>query len=420
MQISRHNESTRPHPSSHASASRERKRSRRFSLACAGCLVAASVLLVAQDQFAKNYIVGETAYKDGDLNTAEQMFLASLRSQDAPKSARGANVRLVSRQFGFYPEVFLTLIYQKERRYSDVLSYAARARKYLKSSDPRYDLVVKAEDEATRALSNLPSDRTVTWLRSGSSDSKEPVEGMFALIIAINRYDDVALPQLSTAIADGVAITTVLHDKYGFETTFIPGGSRSEILSALDKYQSLSETSSLLIYYAGHGDYDRSADTGYWLPRDARRAGRTAYIEAAEITNRIRAIPARHVLLISDSCYAGRFTRTPGDASPPYTGEDRELFVRREASARSRNLMASGFDEPVSDLGGEGEHSVFAAALLRGLGSVVLPSFTAGELFHKYVLIPVTARAPQRPQYIPIQGADPGPGDFVFYRAKPQ
>ena len=80
-----------------------------------------SVLLVAQDQFAKNYIVGETAYKDGDLNTAEQMFLASLRSQDAPKSARGANVRLVSRQFGFYPEVFLTLIYQKERRYSDVL-----------------------------------------------------------------------------------------------------------------------------------------------------------------------------------------------------------------------------------------------------------------------------------------------------------
>jgi hypothetical protein len=396
---------------------RQNKPWRRLPLVCAGCLIAASVMLAAQNQFAKDYVAAEAAYKDRDLNTAEQMFLASLRSQDSPKNSRGAKVRLVSRQFGYYPEVFLTLIYQEERRYSDVLSYAARAKRYLKSSDPRYSLVVKAEDESTRALANLPPNRPVTWLRSGVVDSKDPVGGMFAMVIAVNQYDDSALPRLSTAIADGVAITTVLHDRYGFETTFLPAASRTEILSAMDKYQSLSETSSLLIYYAGHGDYDRAADTGYWLPRDARKAGRTDYIQAAEITDRIRAIPARHILLISDSCYSGRFTRSPGDDSPPYTGDDRELFVRREAAARSRNLMSSGFDEPVSDLGGEGEHSVFAAALLRGLGSVDMPSFTAGELFQKYVLVPVTARAPQRPQYIPIQGADPGPGDFVFYRA---
>ena len=381
-------------------------------------LIAACALLTAQDQFAKTYIAGETAYKDSDLDTAEQMFLDSLRSPDAPKNARGDRVRLVSRQFGYYPEVFLTLIYQKERRYSDVLSYAARARTYLKSSDPRYDLVVKAEDEATRALANLPPNQSVTWLRSVSSDSQNKVEGMFALIIAVNQYDDPALPRLSTAIADGVAITTVLHDRYGFETTFLPDASGGDIMSAFGKYQSLSETSSLLIYYAGHGDYDRTADTGYWLPRNAKKAGRTDYIPAVEITDRIRAIRARHILLISDSCYSGRFTRTSGDEAPPYTGEDRALFVRREAAVRSRNLMSSGFDEPVSDLGGEGEHSVFAAALLRGLGSVDLPSFTASELFHKYVLVPVTARAPQRPQYIPIQGADPGAGDFVFYQAR--
>lgn len=384
---------------------------------CGACIVSASALLLAQDQFAKYYIAGETAYRDGDLNTAEQMFLASLRSADAPKSARGGKVRLVSQQYGYFPEAFLTLIYQKEQRYSDVLSYAARAQKYLKESDSHYGPILNAADEARRALANVPEKRSVTWLRPDAGNSQNSAEGTFALVIAINQYDDPAVPKLKTPIADGVAVTAVLHERYGFETTFVPDATRAEILAALDKYQGLSESSSLLIYYAGHGDYDKTADKGYWLPRDARKADRPGWIQAAEITDRIRAIPARHVLLISDSCYSGRFTRSPGDESLPYTDAEREQFLRRASVAKSRNLMSSGFDEPVSDLGGEQDHSVFAAALLRGLGSNDQPSFTAAELFYKYVTVPVTVRAPQRPQYIPIQGADHGGGEFVFYRA---
>jgi hypothetical protein len=392
-----------------------KKTSPRVLLIAAACIVAASAVLLAQAEFAKSYMAGEAAYNHRDFNDAEHQFLAALRSPDAPKE-RGGKVKLLSQQYGYYPEVFLTLIYLQEQRYSDVLSYGVRARKYLKSSDPRYDQVVKAEDEATRALANLPQDRTVTWLRP--ADSQNPASGMFALVIAINEYSDPAVPRLTTAIADGVAITAILHERYGFETTFLPDATKSDILSALDKYESLSESSSLLIYYAGHGTYDKASDTGYWIPSDARKTNGASWpqsIRAADITNRIRAIRARHILMISDSCYSGRFTRNPGDAAPAYTEAEHDEFVQRAAAARSRNLMSSGFDEPVSDLGG-GDHSVFAAALLTGLGSTSKASFTAGELFYDYVAVPVTVRAPQRPQYIPIQGADPGGGDFVFHR----
>jgi hypothetical protein len=398
------------------SASENRLRATpRLLLICGACIVSASAVLVAQAEFAKSYMAGEAAFNHRDLNDAEHMFLASLQSPDAPKK-RGGTVKLVSQQYGYYPEVFLTLIYQQEQRYSDVLSYGVRARKYLKRSDPRYDQIVKAEDEATRALANLPHDLTVTWLRT--PDSQNPTDGMFALVIAINEYSDPTVPRLTTAIADGVAITAILHERYGFETTFLADATKSEILSALDRYQTLSESSSLLIYYAGHGTYDKTNDSGYWIPSDARKTNAPGWpqsIRAADVTNRIRAIRARHILLISDSCYSGRFMRNPGDPAPAYTEAEHEQFVQRAAAARSRNLMSSGFDEPVSDLGG-GDHSVFAAALLTGLGSISKPSFTAGELFYNYVAVPVTVRAPQRPQYMPIQGADPGGGDFVFHR----
>ena len=77
--------------------------------------------------------------------------------------------------------------------------------------------------------------------------------------------------------------------------------------------------------------------------------------------------------------------------------------------------MASGGNEPVSDSGG-GRHSVFAAALLRGLREMKEPVFTAEELFRDYILEWVTGRSEQKPEYNQVRNSGHEGGDFIFVR----
>jgi uncharacterized caspase-like protein len=89
--------------------------------------------------------------------------------------------------------------------------------------------------------------------------------------------------------------------------------------------------------------------------------------------------------------------------------------VEKAESGISRNLMSSGSKQPVSDSGGGG-HSVFAAALLKGLRDLDKPDFTGQDLFQNHVSVAV-AEAEQSPVYTPILPliADQG-ADFVFHR----
>lgn len=77
--------------------------------------------------------------------------------------------------------------------------------------------------------------------------------------------------------------------------------------------------------------------------------------------------------------------------------------------------MASGGKEPVAD-GGGGNHSIFAAALLRGLREA--DAFTGHELFRDYVQEPVAGRANQTPEDNPLRNSGHESGDFVFIRRK--
>src|SRR5918912_3927707 len=95
--------------------------------------------------------------------------------------------------------------------------------------------------------------------------------------------------------------------------------------------------------------------------------------------------------------------------------DEREQFIQRMAAGRSRTLMASGGNEPVADSGGSG-HSVFAAALLRGLREMDKGQFTANELFRYYVEEAVAGRAEQTPEYNPLRNSGHESGDFVFVK----
>lgn len=235
----------------------------------------------------------------------------------------------------------------------------------------------------------------------------------YSLIIGIDRYQ--RFRPLQTAVSDAKAMAQVLHDQFGFETRLLldSDATRTKIIDALSEYRrTLKPDDNLLVYYAGHGHYDKEADKAYWLPVDADPDSPANWILADDLTTDVKVIKARHVLIVSDSCYSGGLTRDAGVTVRP---TDRTVYLQRMLNATSRTLMASGGNEPVADGGGSG-HSVFANALLAGLDAIPDPIFSADQLFHGFVKERVAGLSEQVPQYNMIRNSGHADGDFVFER----
>jgi formylglycine-generating enzyme required for sulfatase activity len=226
----------------------------------------------------------------------------------------------------------------------------------------------------------------------------------YALVIGNNVYQD--MTELRTAVGDARAVSAVLHDRYGFTVELIEDATRAEILEKLSTYRATLEVKdNLVIYYAGHGLWDHEEDHGYWLPVDATRNDPTNWIANAAITRMIKAMKAKHVLVIADSCYSGTLTR--GLRVP----DRRPGYITALVNRRARAAMTSGGLEPVSD-GGAGNHSVFASALLSSL-SMNEEVLEAHQLFAA-IRRRVALGGGQVPQYAPIVRANHEDGEFIF------
>lgn len=278
---------------------------------------------------------------------------------------------------------------------------------------PILPLVVVIVGLLASALTSRPARAEQSGSGAGQTAS---TAGILYYALVIGNDDYTVLPKLTTAVKDARSVARVLRVSFGFQTRLLVNATRSQIVSALSDYRrELGADASLLVYYAGHGYRDAGADRAYWLPVDAASEDLTNRIAADEVTAGLRLIPARHVLVVSDSYYSGALP-SGLSASPSQPGE-REQFLRKMAAGRSRTLLASGGAEPVADDGGG--RSVFADALLRGLRLMEGPRFTASELFAGYVLHSVAGRAGQIPFYNPLRNSGHENGDFVFTRIKP-
>ncbi|MFL6256710.1 MAG: caspase domain-containing protein [Pyrinomonadaceae bacterium] len=236
-------------------------------------------------------------------------------------------------------------------------------------------------------------------------------ERFYALVIGNSNYRFVS--SLNTADEDAQAVGAVLRERYGFETTVLLDADRQQLTSALNSFtRETDEQSNLLIYFAGHGSYDQESDKCYWLPVDARPGDKAGWVGADSVTAMTRDIPARHVLVVADSCYSGTIYRAAGAAVSTAVGRDQ--FIEKVAERKSRTLLAGGANEPVEDAGVG--HSVFAAALLRGLREMEPRSFTGAELFRDYVLESVAGKASQTPEYSALKNSGHDGGEFVFVR----
>lgn len=187
-----------------------------------------------------------------------------------------------------------------------------------------------------------------------------PAGHYYALVIGISSYPGTL--RLDTPRADATAIGDILQRMYGFQVKALLDGqaTRSGILRAVKEYRNqLRPEDSLLIYYAGHGQSDKQADKAYWLPIDADSADSPNAIIADELTASVRTQAANHVLVIADSCFSGDLTRDPNFPVPALVTA---AYLEQMQARKSRTLMASGGDEPVSDGGGNGHFYIRGSA----------------------------------------------------------
>jgi|GEM_PF-6122582 len=227
----------------------------------------------------------------------------------------------------------------------------------------------------------------------------------YALIIGVNDYQ--WLPKLISAQNDAKAFSNLLSSKYGFIVETLIDANRNDILISLERFRNrLTSKDNFLIYYAGHGWYDQDEEEGYWLPVDASEISRINWISNDSISKMIKAMKAKHVLVIADSCYSGKLARGVNISNR------NNRHYARLLNKKARVVLSSGGLEPVVDAGGKEGHSVFASALLDVL-STNKNAMDTTQVFVK-LRSKVIINSDQTPEYSDIHDAGHDGGDFIF------
>lgn len=243
----------------------------------------------------------------------------------------------------------------------------------------------------------------------------------YAFLIGINSYSG-KWEQLKNPINDVMKLDSVLRFGYGFDeiiTLLDSQATRENILTKLDWFgDNLDENDNLLIYYAGHGSYNKKQKRGYLVPIDAKT--QTGYISNGELRERIAGIYTRHTLLISDACFAGDIL-LPGDTfrgseriDDPMNAQELTRYYEQLYNKKSRLALTSGGVEPVTDTG-KGKHSIFAYYLIKSLEGIDKKYFGVEDLFERFK-VQLTNDSKQTPKLGVIRDVGDEDGQFIFFK----
>jgi uncharacterized caspase-like protein len=241
------------------------------------------------------------------------------------------------------------------------------------------------------------------------------------VVVGIDQYQ--SWPRLHYAVNDAKGVRDLLVKRYHFKpenvVTLLDGeATRAGILKALgDRLADparVKHDDRVFVFFAGHGvtrKLPSGKSLGYLVPVDADRDNyQSQAISMTNFQDVSEAIPAKHVLFVTDACYSGvGLTRGAGSggAGAAYLREVTRRSVRQM-------LTAGGADEEVADGGPQG-HSIFTWALMQGLdGQADLSGdgyITATELA-AYVGPTVSSLSRQTPAFGNLVGSEGG--EFLF------
>ena len=233
----------------------------------------------------------------------------------------------------------------------------------------------------------------------------------YALIIGVSEYQNAGprLKSLEMPAKDAERLANLLIDKYTFDqqdVTLLKSPTREDIIIQFEHLAStVTPRDNVLIFYAGHGVYDKTKDFGWWLPADAKITSPSAWIPNSTIKDYVGAIKSKHTLLIADACFGGSILKASRSVDAVIK-QFNELY-----KDNSRKALTSGNLTEVPD------ESVFVKYLFKILDeneAVFLPS----SVLNTRIYEPILNNSATVPQFGVIQGVGDEGGDFIFIKKK--
>jgi len=190
------------------------------------------------------------------------------------------------------------------------------------------------------------------------------------LLIAVNEYKYPEWKDLRGPIRDAVRLQEVLTENYHFDkviTLYNQKATKKAIYTVISSFNKggdnqLAKNDSLFIYYTGHGYLDKKSDKGYWIPYDGAGVNNKTFgknwLGNSELIGLIKKIEADHILIASDSCFAGTLVEN-------FKGDNFILnnfkVLNTIYSIRARKILTAGAKEEVPD------DSIFASLFIDEL-----------------------------------------------------
>lgn len=245
--------------------------------------------------------------------------------------------------------------------------------------------------------------RDITFDFEAFQPTKEGKHYLF--LIGINNY--VHCPTLRNCVNDIEQFKSVMLTRYNYQEEDIvelinDDATRKNIYAEFrNLLAAIKAIDTLVIYFSGHGTYDSLMEEGYWVPVEADLGAGDQYMPNSSIQKFLNVIKAKHIFLISDSCYSGSLFSSY---------RSMELASRLE-KLPSRWGLTSGRNEVVMD--GSGENSPFSESLLFQLRHAE-ESLGVSELCNR-VIESVIANENQTPQGEPLKVKGHQGGQFFFH-----
>jgi Caspase domain len=216
--------------------------------------------------------------------------------------------------------------------------------------------------------------------RGAVTDPPHPVAKVgrkLIAVIGIDKYEHWGI--LHNAVSDAEEVAKTFEQQLGF---IEPARRLENAAATKDAIWSLVEDTlhrevesddDLVLLFSGHGTSrsetvgDKTIDTGYLVPVEAQSSGReerfSDYIQIDPFLDAMSRLPARHILVILDSCNSGFALGQAVDRSRGQVKWKPEL-----ASRVSRRVITSAQkDQLASDDGPLPGHSLFAGELIQGI-----------------------------------------------------
>ena len=229
---------------------------------------------------------------------------------------------------------------------------------------------------------------------------------LYLLSIAIDDYADFA--PLSGAVVGAEALAQVLQERFGLlpenSHTLFDGKAHIEAIEqTLETFlpngsTPLGDEDQLMVYFAGHGEVHPISQNSTLIPYNGKRNQPRSWLDYPLVQGYLRQLQARHVLLITDACFAGATFRDGSGETKPS-----DAVIKRLFELPSRYLLSSGGYEVVDDASfpKDGEaacQSVFSWGLVEYLKRCDDPCVCVEDLA-RGVRNKVVYNATQTPEY---------------------